>query len=56
MEKKLKSISCDPICGFMVRSHDEEELIEMITAHGNKMHPEVKMTEEQLRSMIKPAE
>ena len=56
MEKKLKSITCDPMCGFMVRSHDEEELLEMAIAHGNKKHPEWKMTEDQVRSMIKPAE
>lgn len=55
MEKELKSISCNPLCGFMVRSHDEEELIEMAIAHGKKKHPEMKMTEEQVRSMIKPA-
>jgi predicted small metal-binding protein len=55
MEKKLKSITCDPMCGFLVRSHDEEELIEMALAHGNKKHPEMKMTKDQIRSMIKPA-
>jgi predicted small metal-binding protein len=55
VEKELKSISCDPTCGFMVRSHDENELVEMIKAHGKKMHPDMKMSDEEIRAMIKPA-
>ena len=55
MEKKLKAISCDPMCGFMVRSHDEDELVEMAKAHAKKKHPDVKMSDKDIRSLIKPA-
>jgi predicted small metal-binding protein len=55
MAENLKSISCDPICGFMVRSHDENELVEMIKAHAAKKHPGMKMTDEEIKAMIKPA-
>ena len=55
MEKELKSISCDPICGFMVRSHDEDELVEVIKVHAKKMHPDFEASEEEIRAMIKPA-
>jgi predicted small metal-binding protein len=55
MAENLKSISCDPICGFMVRSHDENELVEMIKAHGKNKHPDMKLTDEEIKAMIKPA-
>jgi predicted small metal-binding protein len=55
MAENLKSISCEPTCGFMVRSHDENELVEMIKAHVAKKHPGTEMTEEDIKAMIKPA-
>lgn len=55
MSEELKSIECDPKCGFLVRSHNEEELVEMAMAHGKKMHPELNVTEDQVKSWIKPA-
>jgi predicted small metal-binding protein len=55
MEKKLKTITCDPMCGFMVRSHNEDELVEMAKAHAKKMHPDMKMSENEIKAMIKPA-
>jgi len=39
----------------MVRSHDEDELVEMIKAHAKKMHPDLEASEEEIRAMIKPA-
>ena len=34
----LKTFKCDPSCGFMVRSHDEKELIDIAKAHAKKAH------------------
>ena len=55
MENKketLKSVSCDPACGFSVRSHDEKELISMVKEHA-KTHHNMDMTDEQVRKMMK---
>ncbi len=35
---KLKSVSCDPACGFKVQSHDEQELTDIVIAHAKKAH------------------
>jgi predicted small metal-binding protein len=55
MAKELKKIECDPACGFMVRSHDEKELIEIGLEHAKKFHKEIKVTEKDLKAMIKAA-
>jgi predicted small metal-binding protein len=34
----LKSIECDPDCGFKVRSHDEREVMNMAKDHVSHMH------------------
>jgi predicted small metal-binding protein len=53
-EKKmaLKSVTCDPTCGFSVRSHDEQELISIVQAHAKKHHNQ-NMTEADVRKMMK---
>jgi predicted small metal-binding protein len=38
MDKSLKEVTCDPMCGFMVRSHDEKELSEIVKAHAKNVH------------------
>jgi len=38
MAQKMKSVECDPACGFMIRSHDEKEMIEIVKAHAKKAH------------------
>ncbi len=38
MTGDLKKVECDPKCGFMVRSHDEKELIDLVTQHAKKSH------------------
>ncbi len=35
---ELKSVSCDPQCGFSVRSHDEKELTDIVITHAKKAH------------------
>lgn len=55
MAGELKSITCDPACGFMVRSHDEEEVVRMTMEHVKTMHPDQEMTPDQIRAMVKTA-
>jgi predicted small metal-binding protein len=54
MAEKLKKIECDPTCGFMVRSHDEKELIEIGTQHAKKIHG-MTIAKKDMKAMIKDA-
>ena len=51
----LKSVSCDPTCGFMCRSHNEKELISVVKAHAKKMH-KMDMTDAKVKEMMKTEE
>jgi predicted small metal-binding protein len=53
MKNGLKTISCDPVCGFMVRSHNEQEVIDMAMEHMANTHPKQAITGEDLKKMIK---
>ena len=48
----LKSITCDPACGFMVRSHDEKELISMAESHSKHAHKKT-LSEKDAKAMVK---
>lgn len=52
MEGELKSISCDPTCGFMARSHDEKELMEIVKKHAKDKH-NMNVSDEDLKSRMK---
>jgi len=54
MAEELKKIECDPMCGFMVRSHDEKELVEIAKEHVKKIH-KMKASDKELKERIKPA-
>ncbi len=54
MAVELKKIECDPVCGFLVRSHDEKELIEIATQHAKRAH-NMKVPEKDLKARIKQA-
>jgi predicted small metal-binding protein len=47
----LKSIECDPDCGFKVRSHDEKEVLNMAKSHVSHMHNK-DVTDSELRKMM----
>jgi predicted small metal-binding protein len=32
----LKQVECDPKCGFLIRSHDEKEVIKIAIEHAKK--------------------
>jgi len=51
----LKSVACDPACGFMVRSHNEKELISIVKNHAKKMH-KMEMTDAKIKEMMKTEE
>jgi predicted small metal-binding protein len=53
MDKKMYSVSCDPICGFMVKSHDEDEVVSLAMEHVSSKHPEKHITMDQLKSTVK---
>ena len=54
MAGKLKKVECDPKCGFMVRSHDEKELIDITRAHAKKSH-DMSVTDADVKKMMKDA-
>lgn len=54
MAQELKKIECDPKCGFMVRSHDEKELLKIAIEHAKKSH-NMEVTEKEMKNMMKAA-
>lgn len=49
MNQNLKQIVCEPECGFMVRSHDSKEVMNLTKQHVNHAHPGLKVTEGELK-------
>lgn len=54
MAETLKKIECDATCGFMVRSHDEKELISIATQHAKQYH-NMTLPEKDIKAMIEDA-
>ncbi|MFN3480281.1 MAG: DUF1059 domain-containing protein [Thermodesulfovibrionales bacterium] len=52
MAEKLYSIECDPKCGFIIKSHDKEEVIEIAKRHGKEKH-KMDITDKDIEAMIK---
>jgi len=52
--EKLKKIECEPKCGFLVRGHDEKEVVEIALQHAKKAH-KMNITEKDVRGMLKDA-
>jgi predicted small metal-binding protein len=48
----LKSVSCAPECGFMVRSHDEKELSAIVIEHSKRQHNKT-ITEKEVKALMK---
>lgn len=51
MPNDLKKIQCTPDCGFMVQSHDGEEVMKMAKDHAEEKHNKM-ATDEELRAMM----
>jgi predicted small metal-binding protein len=54
MAETLKQIECDPKCGFLVRSHDEKEIVRIAKDHAEKVH-KMPVTDKELEGMMKAA-
>ncbi|MCZ6777143.1 MAG: DUF1059 domain-containing protein [Ignavibacteria bacterium] len=54
-KQALKSVACGPTCGFMVRSHDEAELVAIVMDHAKEYH-DIDMTEKEIKGMMKTEE
>jgi len=48
----LKSVTCDPACGFCVKGQDEAEVISMVQMHAKKHH-NADMSAADVRKMMK---
>lgn len=48
----LKHVSCEPDCGFMVRSHDEKEIVSMVKQHAKSAHNK-EMSDKDVMAMMK---
>lgn len=55
MAEILRKIECGPTCGFMVRSHDEKELVTIAWEHAKKFHQDKPFTENDIKAMVKDA-
>ncbi len=55
-EKKegLKVVECPPECGFMIRSHEKEEMIEVVKDHARTYH-DMEMTDDEVKAVMKDA-
>jgi len=49
---KLQRVECDPMCGFMVQSHDEREILEIVKQHARKSHDKT-LSDKDVRALIK---
>ena len=47
------SVSCDPICGFNLKSHDKKEVERMAVEHVASAHPDMNMSMNEVRKMVK---
>jgi predicted small metal-binding protein len=54
MAANLKKIECEPECGFMVRSHDENEIVNLALSHVSNIH-NMRSTPVEMRGKIEPA-
>ena len=52
MKPKLKQIDCSPECGFLIRSHDEDEVTKMAKEHVKNVHG-MKVSEMEMEEKIK---
>ncbi len=51
---ELKKVSCDPVCGFSVQGHDDDEIIGIVTAHAKKSH-NMMVSASDVKKMMKSA-
>lgn len=54
MAEQLKKVECDSPCNFMVRSHDEKEIVEIVKQHASKIH-KMTVTDKDIMEKMKTA-
>ena len=54
MAEAMKKIECPSPCNFSVKSHDEQEIVEMVKQHAKRIH-NMEISEKEIQVMIKPA-
>ncbi|SHG96966.1 DUF1059 domain-containing protein [Halobaculum gomorrense] len=54
MTKQIVCADAGMDCSFVVQSESEDELVEMVTLHGEHQH-DVEMEKNDIRDLIKPA-
>jgi predicted small metal-binding protein len=52
MPEKLKQIECEPKCGFLIRGHDEKEILAIAMNHAKTAH-KMSVTEKDARGLLK---
>jgi len=53
MNEELKQIECPAPCSFLVRSHDEKEVLDVCRRHAPEAH-KMDVADAHLRKMLKP--
>ena len=54
MTSNLWKIECEPDCGFLIRSHDESEVVTAGLSHVNKVH-KMNTTAQEIKGKIERA-
>lgn len=55
MANQLWKIACAPDCGFLIRSHDKDEVVRVGLAHDKASHGG-KASEAAMRKAVEPAQ
>ncbi len=50
----VKEVTCDPSCGFVVKSRDEKEIVSVVKQHA-KTHHHMKLSDKDVRAKITEA-
>lgn len=53
MDDQLMQVSCDPMCGFKIQSHNMDELKSVVKDHVLKQHQK-KATDAEVEEMMTP--
>ncbi len=53
MTEKLQKVECP--CGFVVQSHDEGEIVDLIRTHAKQAHGH-EFSESEIRQAMKPSQ
>ena len=55
MKGQMKMITCDPMCAFMLKDHEEMELVDLAMRHAKNAHPDMNMSMAEVKAQIKNA-